>query len=97
MGFIFIGIVCCLELKWKGAWRDRTYYANFDTSTSSFKESASVARIHVNEVSLEEFIEKFERPYVPCVILGATDKWDAQIKWTPQVIIFSFKVIFLGW
>lgn len=46
----------------------------------------SVARIHVDDVGLEEFIEKYEKPYVPCVIQGATDNWQANEKWTPQVI-----------
>jgi histone arginine demethylase JMJD6 len=38
----------------------------------------------VNDVSLEEFIEKYEKPYIPCVIQGVTDDWLAVDKWTPS-------------
>jgi len=74
-----------VELKWKGAWKEKCYWSEFDCSPSSVKESAEVDRIHVDRVGLNEFIDQYEKPYVPCVILGATDKWDAQVKWTPEV------------
>lgn len=39
-------------------------------------------RIHVDDVSPEEFVEKFERVYRPVVIVGATKEWKASYKWT---------------
>jgi histone arginine demethylase JMJD6 len=40
----------------------------------------------VNNIGLEEFIEKYEKPYLPVVIQGASEDWLANEKWTPQVI-----------
>ena len=42
-------------------------------------------RIHVKEVSPEEFIRRYEAPYKPVVILGVQDDWNASYKWTLQV------------
>ena len=44
----------------------------------------TVERIHVKDVSCEEFIEKWEKPYKPVVILGVQDSWAANYKWTQE-------------
>lgn len=78
-----------LELKGRAAWASRQHFIHFDTSLSSVKESVDeIPRIHVDDVDLEQFIEHFEKPYLPCVILGASDDWVANDKWTPQVSIY---------
>ncbi|XP_014259999.2 bifunctional arginine demethylase and lysyl-hydroxylase JMJD6 [Cimex lectularius] len=41
-----------------------------------------MTRININEVSKEEFIEKYEKPYKPVVIVGAQRHWNANNKWT---------------
>lgn len=41
----------------------------------------------VHDVSVEEFIEKFEKIYKPVVITGVTDNWKALCKWTLSVSI----------
>ena len=38
-------------------------------------------RIHCNDVSVEEFVQRFEIPATPCVIEGLTDSWPAK-NWT---------------
>jgi len=45
----------------------------------------NVERIHVNKVSREEFIERYEKIYKPVVIQGAQDQWSANQKWTSEV------------
>lgn len=42
----------------------------------------TIERIHVKDVSPQEFIAKFEKPYKPVVILGCQDDWSASYKWT---------------
>ena len=42
-------------------------------------------RIHVKDVSCEEFIRRYEAPYKPVVIQGVQDDWNASYKWTLQV------------
>ncbi|KAK5984042.1 hypothetical protein GCK32_021564, partial [Trichostrongylus colubriformis] len=34
---------------------------------------------------VEEFREKYEKPRIPCMITGLTDKWKAQQNWTIKV------------
>jgi len=42
----------------------------------------SLQRINVNEVTNGEFIERFEKPYLPVVLIGDQDGWQARHKWT---------------
>lgn len=67
------------ELSEKGAWVHLGYASQFDP----FKiVNDNVDRIDGNKVSPDEFIEKYERPYKPIVILGAQNNWKASYKWT---------------
>lgn len=67
------------ELSDKGAWTQLGYASKFE----DFKTvQDNVERIDVNSVSPEEFIEKFEKPYKPVVIVGCQDNWKATYKWT---------------
>lgn len=45
----------------------------------------NVERININEVSHEQFVEKYEKLYKPVVITGACDNWKAKYKWNLQV------------
>jgi len=59
----------------------------------------SVERIEYDAVSEAEFIERYEKPNVPVVIVGATKDWPANEAWTIDVnkkktiIIFFHRVI----
>lgn len=37
-------------------------------------------------LTLEQFVERFERPRIPVVITGLTDAWPAQQAWTPTAL-----------
>lgn len=49
----------------------------------SFKDS--IERIHVDDLSFEEFIEKYERGSRPVIIQGVVDSWPAKHNWTVKV------------
>lgn len=85
MNFLINFSLFCVELKARSAWTELQYYAKFNVSPKAVKQSPEVERIHVKDVSPEEFIEKFEKPYKPVVILGCTEEWKANYKWTPHV------------
>lgn len=48
-----------------------------------------IDRIEEGKVPVEEFIEKYEKPYKPVIIRGIQKDWKAQHKWTIEVF-FSF-------
>ncbi|KAL9695607.1 hypothetical protein quinque_014892 [Culex quinquefasciatus] len=67
------------ELADKVAWMQLEYYRKFD----KFREfEDNVERIHVDEVSPEQFIERYESIYKPVVIEGVQNGWKALEKWT---------------
>lgn len=47
-------------------------------------------RIHADEVSVEEFIEKFEKPCRPVIIQGITKNWPGQELWQINKLIERF-------
>nr|CAG4638472.1 EOG090X06UY [Cyclestheria hislopi] len=76
------------ELNSSASWTEQNYHKNFQNFLD-FKDN--VERIHVDEVSCEEFIEKFESKYKPVVILGAQRNWMANYKWTVQRIAKKYR------
>lgn len=69
-----------LNLIW--SWTHLGYANNFE----QFKVvNDNTKRINVDEVSLDEFIELYEKPSIPVVITGAQKNWDASEKWTLHV------------
>ena len=73
------------ELKTRESWSELNYAKNFDVSWEGVNDV--IERIHVNDVSPKDFIQKFEAPYKPVVILGVQDSWNALQKWTLEVIL----------
>lgn len=45
----------------------------------------TIERIHVDDITVEEFIEKYERASRPCIIQGVTENWIGKSKWTLDV------------
>ncbi|XP_066978262.1 bifunctional arginine demethylase and lysyl-hydroxylase JMJD6 [Macrobrachium rosenbergii] len=76
----------CIE---KGAWTRLDYKNKFDCNVKGFKDGAE--RIHVNDVSPEEFIERYEKLYKPVVIEGITDNWKARYKWTLERLAKKYR------
>ncbi|KAI1306512.1 Bifunctional arginine demethylase and lysyl-hydroxylase JMJD6 [Halotydeus destructor] len=63
-----------------GLWSALDYHKRLDLNPESYPDN--VERIDVTKVSLEQFVEKFEKIYKPVVITGITDSWKAKFKWT---------------
>lgn len=65
----------------------------------------TIERIHVNDITVEEFIERYERKSRPVIIKGVTDSWPGMHEWqlkvsqiylpTPYLSIFSINSLFL--
>lgn len=70
------------ELADKAAWTQHNYSKKFDKFWD-FKDN--VDRITESEVSPQEFINKYEKPYIPVIIKGVQNGWKAQQKWTIEV------------
>lgn len=70
------------ELSDKYAWYAHGYADNFKPFT---KVPENVDRIDVENVSPEEFVERYEQPYKPVVIKGLQKHWRASYKWTLEV------------
>ena len=51
----------------------------------------NIDRIDANQVSLEEFIEKYEKPYKPVIIKNTQVDWLAKEKWTLDVRTMKIK------
>lgn len=76
------------ELADKAAWVQLEYHRKFD----KFREfEDNVERIHVKDVSPQEFIDRYESIYKPVVIKGITDGWRAQYKWTPERLAKKYR------
>lgn len=55
------------------------------TDIAEARKRDTVTRINYHEVSKEEFIERFEKPGLPVVIVGGTEGWRANTEWTLEV------------
>ena len=44
----------------------------------------------LQELTLEQFVERFERPRIPVVITGLTDSWGAGAAWAPSALRARF-------
>ena len=75
--------VKCLELKNDEDWHKHQYFKNFNLDYSNIPDN--IDRIDVNKVSIDEFIEKYEKPYKPCILLNSQNDWLAKEKWTLEV------------
>lgn len=49
-----------------------------------------IMRVHRNDLSERDFIERFERPGRPVIIKGLTDSWGAKQRWTLKALCRDF-------
>jgi len=69
------------ELSSSASWEEQNYYKTFD---EYIKVNDNVERISIEKVSPTEFINRYEKPYQPVVILDTQKEWMANYKWTLQ-------------
>ncbi|XP_023335881.1 bifunctional arginine demethylase and lysyl-hydroxylase JMJD6 isoform X4 [Eurytemora carolleeae] len=77
------------ELSSRELWVQNDYARTFDLSWENVKDE--IERIHVGDVSPQEFIRRFEAPYKTVVIQGAQDTWQAREKWTLERIAKKYR------
>ena len=41
----------------------------------------NIERVNVDDITVEEFIEKYEKASKPCIITGVTDTWPGMTEW----------------
>jgi len=51
----------------------------------------TVPRVHCSELSVEQFVERYEQPRVPVVLTGLTERWPAAREWTPERLLSRFQ------
>lgn len=45
----------------------------------------TIERVHINDITVEEFMERFEKASRPCIITGVTDTWPGMEEWQLKV------------
>ena len=48
----------------------------------AYPVSPQIDRVHASRLSVDQFIETYERPAIPCIITGCADKWAARKEWS---------------
>ena len=49
----------------------------------------TIERVNVNDLTVEEFIERYERGNRPCIITGVTETWPGNQEWQIKVSLDS--------
>nr|XP_002127949.1 bifunctional arginine demethylase and lysyl-hydroxylase JMJD6-A [Ciona intestinalis] len=68
------------ELKGEEGWSGLKYQQWFDVSFSTVRDN--VERVDVGKLSCADFIEQYEKPNIPVVLLNTQNSWLANQKWT---------------
>lgn len=72
-------------------WVEDNYYKKQDKALSlpeGFKDE--IERVHANDITVEDFIEKYERPSRPVIIEGIAETWPAFKKWTFRKLLKKY-------
>lgn len=57
---------------------------------SEMAEGASFSLGCLQDLSVQEFVDRFEAPRLPVVITGLTDSWKAKTEWTEDRLLQRF-------
>ena len=70
-------------------WNKENFYEDYRKIEEGSKmyehlnsETLNIPRVHCDDLSVEEFYEKYQKPNLPVVIEGLADNWPAMEKWT---------------
>jgi len=77
------------ELATRELWVQHDFANTFDLSGDEVADG--VERISVHDVSPDEFIRRFEKPYIPALIEGCQDSWQAKEKWTLERLAKKYR------
>ncbi|KAL4517762.1 hypothetical protein Ndes2526A_g02143 [Nannochloris sp. 'desiccata'] len=73
----------------KGEWQKHSYATSNLLSTKTLRDS--LPRIDARNISLEDFIDRFEKPGLPVVLTHACDDWPAsQGAWTEENLLKNY-------
>jgi hypothetical protein len=61
-----------------------------DHKLVSTKVPDGLERVDARYLSVEEFINRYEKSYTPVVITHLTDEWPAKKKWTIKVCVLDY-------
>lgn len=63
----------------------------FDTDPDKIITRDNVPRIDANRVEYMEFLEKYEKKYLPVVLIGVMQDWPATKKWNIKELTRKFR------
>lgn len=75
----------------KGDWSRRKEASTNVLDTSPLEQPPAcmhtIPRIHINSVTLEQFLNDYEAPKKPVIIQGLLDDWPAREQWKPEKLL----------
>ena len=63
----------------------------FDTDPDKVSRRDNVPRIDANRVDYYEFLDKYEKNYLPVVLTGVTQDWAATRRWTKRELCRRYR------
>lgn len=50
----------------------------------------TIERVNVNEISVDDFIERYEKGSRPCILTGVTESWQGNTEWQLKRLVERF-------
>ena len=68
-------------------WAEANYWGTTSTADLigadvAYPVSPQIDRVHQSRLSVEQFIETYEKPAIPCMLTGCADHWKARTEWS---------------
>jgi len=83
-----------VELNEENAWRVLDAANTFHFTPDDVKAGDSVERVNALKLTEAEFIDRYEKVYHPVVIKNAQLEWAAKEKWTLEVCVCFYLLMF---